>query len=111
MATLPRSQQVACRDRLDRAFARYFRPSTAGDSSEVLVCHGSMIRYLCCRALRIEPQVWNRMMIANCSLTTIQIRPDGTMRLVGLNDIGHLPPALQTYAAPPRAPAESLPDR
>jgi len=100
-----RGEQVACRDRIDRAFARYFRPSALRDSSEVLVCHGNVIRYLCCRALGIEPHVWNRMWIANCSLTTIQIRPDGTMKLVGLNDVGHLPPSLQTYAAPPRAPA------
>jgi serine/threonine-protein phosphatase PGAM5 len=99
-AELPPGEADACRARLDEAFARYFRRSPGADSTEVLICHGNVIRSLVCRALRIDPERWLAMTIANCSLTVIEVRADGSMRLVSFSDVGHLPVALQTY---PRA--------
>jgi hypothetical protein len=46
------------------------------------------------------------MNIGNCSLTVIQVNPDGSMRLVSYGDVGHIPPAKQTYTTPLWAPAK-----
>ncbi len=90
---------------LERVFARYFGPSAAADRHEVVVCHGNVIRYLCCRALGVDPMAWGGMTIANCSITVIRILPDGGRRLVSFDDVGHIPPALQTYTGRKHRPA------
>ena len=107
MAGLGPGEADTCRSRLEDAFARYFRPAAGGDSTEVLVCHGNVIRYFVCRVLGLDPVRWLAMTIANCSLTVVQVRPDGTMRLLSFSDAGHLPAALQTYPAP-RPAAETM---
>jgi len=98
-----------CRDRLERAFRNYFRPTSGADSSEVIACHGNVIRYFWCRALGADPTLWRKLRIAHCSLTVIEVRADGILRPVSFNDVGHLPPGLQTYASPPRAAREEVP--
>jgi probable phosphoglycerate mutase len=54
-------------------------------------------RYLVARALGLDPALWLNMTIANCSISVIQVRADGRARLVSFDDVGHLPPAKQTY--------------
>jgi hypothetical protein len=49
------------------------------------------------------------MTIANCSLTVIQVKPDGSMRLVSYDDVGHIPPAQQTYTSPAKTTAAPVP--
>lgn len=107
MAGLSPGEADTCRSRLEAAFARYFRPAAGRDSTEVLVCHGNVIRYFVCRVLGLDPVRWLTMTIANCSLTVVQVRPDGTMRLLSFSDAGHLPVALQTYPKPQPA-AETM---
>ena len=97
----------SCAARLDADLARYFRPSPERDSTEVLVCHGNVIRWLTCRALGADPKLWLRMSLANCSLTVIQVQPNGTFKITGVGDRGHLPVALQTWAMPKPAGADS----
>ena len=94
-----------------RDFARYFRPSPERDSTEVLVCHGNVIRWLTCRALGADPKLWLGMSLANCSLTVIQVRPNGTFKITAVGDRGHLPVALQTWAMPKPAAADSTDGR
>lgn len=106
MGDLAPGEADSCRTRLDHAFARYFRPSPERDTTEALVCHGNVIRYFVCRVLGLDPMRWLSMTIGNCSLTVVQVRPDGTMRLVLFGDVGHLPPRLQTY--PRSAPADAM---
>jgi len=104
--TLAVEEAQGCRDQLERAFARLFVPSPNGDRHEILVCHGNVIRWFWCRALGVDPTAWLGMTIANCSLTVIQVRSDGSCKLFLFGDLGHLPPALQTYpggTAPPWA--------
>lgn len=96
-----------CEARLDAGFARYFRPSPARDSTEVLVCHGNVIRWLVCRALEADPKLWLGMSLANCSLTVIQVRPDGRCKVTAVGDRGHLPVALQTWAMPRPAASDT----
>lgn len=82
---------AACRDSLERAWERYFRPSPARDSLEVVVCHGNVIRFLTGKALGLAPDRWLRMSVGNCSLTTIRVRPDGSCQVLQVGDVGHLP--------------------
>jgi serine/threonine-protein phosphatase PGAM5 len=102
-ATLAEGEAEACRAQLEQAFARFFTPSPAGDRHELLVCHGNVIRWLWCRALGVDPAAWLGMAIANCSVTVIQIKPDGACKLYLFGDAAHLPLELQTY--PGGAPA------
>jgi serine/threonine-protein phosphatase PGAM5 len=102
-ATLAAGEAEACRAQLEQAFARFFVPSAAGDRHELLVCHGNVIRWLWCRALGVDPAAWLGMAIANCSLTVIQVKPDGSCKLYVFGDAAHLPAELQTY--PGGAPA------
>lgn len=102
-ATLEAGEAEECLAQLEHAFARFFVPSPAGDRHELLVCHGNVIRWLWCRSLGTEPAAWLGMAIANCSLTVIQIKPDGACKLYVFGDAAHLPIELQTF--PGGAPA------
>lgn len=107
-ANLEPEEAAACSTQLERAFARFFRPSPAHDLHEVLVCHGNVIRYLVCRTLGVDSEAWANMTIANCSITVVEVRPDGGLRLVSFDDIGHMPVDKQTYTGkkrPQAAPA------
>ena len=90
----PPAQADSCAARIDGDFARYFRPSPERDSTEVLVCHGNVIRWLVCRAMGADPKLWLSMSPANCSLTVIQVRANGTFKITAVGDRGHLPVAL-----------------
>ena len=104
MTTLAADEAEACRAQLEQAFARFFVPSPAGDRHELLVCHGNVIRWLWCRALGVETAAWLGMAIANCSITVIQIKPDGACKLYVFGDAAHLPVELQTYPGGTFAP-------
>jgi len=92
---------------LERAWQRYTRPPTDTSTSEVLACHGNVIRWFVCRSLGADPARWTRMEIANCSITIIQINPDGGTRLQVFNDVSHIPRELQTWSG--RGPGWPLP--
>lgn len=84
-------------DRIEEAFRKYFYRSTDKPSSdddrhefEVIVGHGNVIRYFTCRALQLPPEAWLRMSVFNCSLTYIQIQPNGYVSVRLLGDTGHL---------------------
>ena len=87
---------AACQAQLDRVFARYFRPATGGERTDLLVCHGNVIRYLVTRALDVDTRAWLAMSIGHASVTTIRIAADGGMQVISVGDVGHLPPNLRT---------------
>ena len=89
---------AACPAQLDRLFATHFRPSADGERSELMVCHGNVIRYLVTRALGVDTQAWLEMSVGHASITRIRIEPDGRMKVLSVGDVGHLPPNLQTGA-------------
>ena len=84
-----------CRAQLAKAMERFFVSASEGDRHEILVAHGNVIRYLAASLLGVDPRAWINMRIGNCSLTIVQVGPDGT-RLIALGDIGHIPANLQT---------------
>ena len=60
------------------------------------MCHGNVIRYFVTKVLKVNTMAWLQMTIGNCSLTIVRIMPDGKMKLISFNDVGHIPPNLQT---------------
>ena len=72
---------AACETQIDEAFAEYFVPSLRGERHEVMVGHGNIIRSFVVRALGVDPLSWLGMSIGNCSLTVIQVQPDGAMKV------------------------------
>jgi len=88
---------VACTAQLEAAWKEFTTAPAAGsESNDILVCHGNVIRWFVTKALRVDTMAWLQMGLANASLTTIQVRADGTARVLGYADMGHLPPNMQT---------------
>lgn len=93
---LERVEQI--KQRIEIAFQKYFTPSeTETEQREILVCHGNIIRYFVCRALRISLECLSNMESANCGITTFVVETNGRLILIDYNDVGHLPIAKQTY--------------
>lgn len=98
MADLEPGEAEACEAQLAAAAARLLVPATAGaDENDIVICHGNVIRWLVCRALEVDPQAWLGMSIANCSVTVIQVKADGSCKLVSFADSGHIPWSQTTY--------------
>jgi serine/threonine-protein phosphatase PGAM5 len=93
----PIANQIACKQRLDEAFARFFAPPTGADKNDVLVCHGNVIRYFVTKALGVDTRAWPGMSVAHASVTIIQVRTDGSFRVIAVGDAGHVPPNLQSW--------------
>ena len=102
--TEPPADMAACKARLDRLYARFFTAANGQDRSDLLVCHGNVIRYLVTRALGVDTGAWLAMSIGNASITTIRIDADGRAHVIAVGDVGHIPPAMRTSAwgDPPR---------
>ena len=98
MDRLAPGEAAACEAELDKAWARIFRPADAGqDEHDIVVCHGNVIRWFVTRVLAVDAQAWLQMSIANCSLTVVQVRADGSCKLISFADSGHLPWSMTTY--------------
>jgi serine/threonine-protein phosphatase PGAM5 len=103
----PKPQQATSDAQLAQAWARYTAPANGAPVHQLLVCHGNVIRWFVCRALGADTKQWINMEIANCSITIIQIRADGSIRLQMFNDVSHVPLDQQTWAG--RGPGWPLP--
>lgn len=81
--------------RIEAAFRKHIHRADAdqvGDSVEIYVCHGNVIRYFVCRVLQFPPEGWLRMSIGHCGITWVTIRPNGRVSVKSMGDTGHLPP-------------------
>jgi|SRR6185437_4394347 len=92
------ADMAACAARLDRVFARYFRPATGREQTDLMVCHGNVIRYLVTRALGVDTKAWLEMSVGNASITRIRVEADGRFKVLSVGDVGHIPPNLRTGA-------------
>jgi serine/threonine-protein phosphatase PGAM5 len=98
MADMEPGEADACEASLAAAWKRICRPAAGpGDEHDIVVCHGNVIRWFVTRALDIDPHAWLGMSIANCSLTVIQVRADGSTKLISFADSGHIPWGMTTY--------------
>ena len=110
---------------MEKAFKQYFHWADFQDQTDtidILVCHANVVRYficryypatciiICmkpsngmyffmfCRALQLPIAMWECVTLANCSLTVIKIKPDGTVKLECAGSTGHLPIELVTFS-------------
>jgi serine/threonine-protein phosphatase PGAM5 len=92
---VPASERREDRARADAAYAKIVRVSRA-ERTELVVCHGNLIRYLMCRALHTPIAKWLRMTTSHCGLTRVLVRDTGAVRVVSYNETSHLPTKLVT---------------
>jgi serine/threonine-protein phosphatase PGAM5 len=85
----------ADRTRFEEAYARFFTPPR-GRTVDLLVCHGNIIRYFLCRALKLPLSRWTKFGTNHTGMTRIAIRADGELGVVSYNEVGHLPRRLVT---------------
>ncbi len=97
MARMEPGEGAACEANLEAAWGRIFVPATGGNEYDIVVCHGNVIRWFATRVLEVDPLAWLGMSIANCSLTVVQVRADGSKKLVAFADSGHIPYSMTTY--------------
>ena len=89
---------ASCKAQLDRLFEARFRPADGAPRTELMVCHGNVIRYLVTRALGVDTTAWLEMSVGHASLTRIRVEADGRYKVIAIGDVGHLPPNLLTGA-------------
>ena len=82
--SVPRDQEIfypggvkethtaSCREALDRAFARYFKPGS--DGTTLLVGHGNAFRHLICRVLDLRLDDWAPFDMHNCGTSRIAVK-------------------------------------
>jgi serine/threonine-protein phosphatase PGAM5 len=99
MAGVGSEESAACKAQLERIYAEYFRPATGKDRTELFVCHGNVIRYLVTRALGVDTAAWPAMSVGHASITRIRIEANGSIKVISVGDVGHLPPNMLTGAA------------
>lgn len=99
MAEETEASATACKAQLDRTFARFFETPSQAGRTDVLVCHGNVIRYLVTRALGVDTAAWLEMSPGHTSVTRIRIEPDGRYKIVAVGDVGHIPSNLRTGAS------------
>ena len=90
-------EAAECARRLDEAFNQFLVPAAGAVRSDVLVCHGDVIRYFVMKALGVDTKAWLGMSVAHASLTVIRVRADGSMTVLAVGDVGHLPPNMQSW--------------
>ncbi len=91
-ATLKNTEELkACADQFNRVFDAYVRPSEGAESGQVLVAHANVIRYLLTRAMGLDARAWQQFSLSHGSVTTLRIAANGTVTVLGVGDIGHVP--------------------
>lgn len=92
-----KTELVRDRKQADRAFKKYFKYSKK-ESTVLLVCHGNIIRYLTCKALKVPALAWLRLDIKQCGFTILTLdSKKGVMNLITHNETGHIPLKDQTF--------------
>lgn len=90
-------------ERMGKAFNWFFTDS--GEAQEksdeesycVLVCHANLIRFFLCRALGVNPaNTWGHFEINHCGVTRIDVCANRPLKVIAVNETGHLPQSLIT---------------
>ena len=97
MAEMKPGEGEECEAQLAAAWERIFVPAAGANEYDIVVCHGNVIRWFVTQVLEVDPLAWLQMSIANCSLTVVQVRADGSKKLISFADSGHLPYSMTTY--------------
>eukprot|EP01084_Bolivina_argentea_P106852 191109_1 len=62
----------------------------------LIVGHGNVFRFFITKSLQFDKNGWMRFGMANCSISRINVRDDGVVRVNHIGDTGHLPVELLT---------------
>ncbi|MNL05230.1 bifunctional RNase H/acid phosphatase [compost metagenome] len=92
-----RKKMRKAKENADKAFQVLFKTPSRGQSTEVVVAHGNVIRHWVCKALQISEKKWLTMDVSHTSITTIRLSKSGNFVLLGFSDNGHLPHKMRTY--------------
>jgi len=84
------------KQRGERAFIKYVRPTRQRQRIEIVISHGNLIRYFACRVLGMEPESWSRLGTSHCGITRLRIAPQHNVRIMCYNETGHLPARLRS---------------
>lgn len=98
-ASMPQADLDACKAQLDKLFAERFVAAEGAESRQLMVAHGNVIRYLITKSLGVDTERWLEMSVGHVSLTRVRIEADGSIKLIGTGDVGHVPVNLRTGAA------------
>ena len=90
-------EAAECARRLNEAFNQFLVLAAGAVRSDVLVCHGDVIRYFVMKALGVDTKAWLGMSVAHASLTVIRVQADGSTTVLAVGDVGHLPPNMQSW--------------
>jgi broad specificity phosphatase PhoE/lysophospholipase L1-like esterase len=90
-------EQAACANRLDRVFGERFAAPRTIDRNDLIVAHGNVIRYFVAKALSVDTHAWLGFSVGHASLTVIRVHANGTMSVLAVGDLGHIPPNLQSW--------------
>jgi probable phosphoglycerate mutase len=97
--TATTSRETIMRDAAQIAdlIATHFRPSPNYVEHEVLVSHSNLLGAVICHVLGQPAEQWLAWAdLCNCSISEIQVAPNGQMHLRSFNDVGHLPYTLRS---------------
>ncbi|KAG7400144.1 Serine/threonine-protein phosphatase pgam5, mitochondrial [Phytophthora boehmeriae] len=90
-------------ERMDSAFTTFFSSFAEVEEEEdeesycVLVCHANLIRFFLCRALGVDAaSTWGHFEINHCGVTRIDMCANRPIKVVAVNETGHLPQSLIT---------------
>lgn len=81
----------------DGAYTRFIEQASSTTSTDVIVCHGNLIRYFVSRVIGSKLDGWTKMDVMNCGITKITLEA-GVHRLETFNESGHLPDIFKTYS-------------
>lgn len=90
---------VMHRMQADEAFDSFFQPMTnhlGGDSHELVVCHGNILRYMVCRVLGTPVDSWANMYILHCGISIIRVDEDNLRTVMSHNNTEHIPTKYRT---------------
>uniref|UniRef100_K3WI23 Serine/threonine-protein phosphatase PGAM5, mitochondrial n=1 Tax=Globisporangium ultimum (strain ATCC 200006 / CBS 805.95 / DAOM BR144) TaxID=431595 RepID=K3WI23_GLOUD len=102
-ATNPEMDRIDA-ERMELAFQTIFTPKSADEedddeaySYQVIVCHANLIRFFLCRAMGIDPVGrWGHFEINHCGVTRIDVCENRPLKIISVNETGHLPHSLIT---------------
>jgi serine/threonine-protein phosphatase PGAM5 len=85
----------ADRKRFELAYDAFFQPPQAS-VTDLIVCHGNIIRFFVCKVLAIPVKRWIQLGTNHASVTRVVVKSNGLAGVASFNETSHLPTELIT---------------
>jgi serine/threonine-protein phosphatase PGAM5 len=83
------------RKRFEQAYTDFFA-TPEQSSTDLLICHGNIIRYFVCKAMQMPVKRWIQFGTNHAGITRIVIKGSGLSGVASFNETGHFSPELVT---------------